>query len=158
MQRTDIAVGMAGNVSYVKFTIGYTDLNATAALTLALSLQAQPPNATPVFQIPQGGVMLGAMVHHTVAFAGTAITAVSVSLGVLGGSATFFTPAFDILQAVANNTLQQTSMFKSGTVAAATVQANFTAVGANLTALTAGSVDIFILYLNVTTPTAASAT
>ncbi len=158
MQRTDIALSLGAGLSWIKFSIGYTDLNATAATTLAIRLPAQPPNTTPYFQIPEGGVLMGVQVHHTTAFAGAAITAMTVSVGLQGGSATFFTNAFDIFQAVANNTLQQVSMFKSGSVAAVGITANFTATGANLTALTAGSVDIFLCVLNVSMPSAASAT
>ena len=114
MQRTDLALALGGNLSYIKFTIGYTDLTGTAATTLALRLAQQPPNATPYFAIPEGGKLIGVMVHQTTAFAGPAVTAMTVSMGLPGGSATFFTNAFDIFQAVANNTLQEVSMFKSG--------------------------------------------
>jgi hypothetical protein len=160
MYRTDIGLSLSGYLSYCKFTIGIADLPyAATSQTIALpwnTLASNPIN----FAIPQGGVMLGVRVHATTAFAGPSVTAMTVSVGVNGGSNTFFTNAFDIFQAVSNTTLQETSMFKSGLQANPGGTANvnqqvsvtFTATGANLALLTAGSVDIYFCFLNVSTP------
>ena len=154
MQRFDIALAMGGNMQFARWTFSYLDLAASAALTAAINFLANPPiNSTTIFQIPQGGKMMGVCIQHTTAFAGTAITDVTVSVGLPSpGSATFFTNTFDIFQAVANNTLLEASMFKLGGNAASGVIANFTSVGGNLSALTAGSVNIYLAWLNVSTP------
>lgn len=153
MFRTDLTTSLAGNTSYVKWTIGYQDLSAAATTqTINLPWNAQAVNPQN-FTIPQGGKMLGVMVHHTVAFAGPSITAMTVSVGV-SGTATFFTAAFDVFQAVANTTLQETAMFKSGSLVAVPVTVTFTSTGANISVLTAGSVDIYMNVLNCTSPSA----
>lgn len=154
MYRTDFGMAMGGNVAYCKFTVPYSDLTSFAATSQQIPLVFNTLSNIPgSFQIPQGGAMCGAKVHATVAFAGPSISAMTVSLGVTG-TATFFTAAFDIFQAVGNTVLQETSMFKSGSAIAVTVLANFVATGANLSALNAGSVDLYIYWLNVSTPNA----
>lgn len=154
MQRTDLVTSMGGNVTYVKFTIPYTDLTGTASTALTTNLLANPSvGNTTAFQIPQAGVVQGVKVHPTVAFAGTLVSAMTVSVGVTG-TTTALTSAYDIFQAVSNTVVQETALFKSTTIAPITVTVTFTATGANLTALTAGSVDIYICMLNVSTPSA----
>ena len=156
MIRTDYGLSMGGNFSLARWTIGYTDLNATAATTLAVTLLENPEggNTTTNFNIPANGLILGIVVHPTVAFAGPSITAMTVSMGWTGGSVTSLTPTFNIFQAVANNTYQPTNLFTPpGQITANSLVANFIATGANLNVLTAGSVDITIAWLNVTGPT-----
>lgn len=142
MQRTGIALDFGSGPRYEKFTIGYAELSA-AALTKDITL----------FTLPRAGKILGVFVKHSVAFGGGSISAVSVSVG-KSGSTTFFTSAFDILQAVADTTVQETALFKGGQLTALPIVARFTSVTANLSALTAGSVDIYVLYLPVSTPSA----
>lgn len=161
MYRTDIGLSLSGYLSYCKFTIGYQDLTSYAALSESIALVWNAIASNPAnFSLPQAGVMMGVRVHHTIAFAGVGITDMTVSVGANGLSNTFFTPAFDIFQAVSNTTLQETSMFKSGLQANPGGTANvnqqisvtFTATGGNLSALTAGSVDIYFCWTNVSTP------
>lgn len=154
MQRTDLALALGGNLTYVKYTIPYTDLTATAGLVQTTTLLANPGSGgTATFQIPQGGVAMGVKVHPTVAFAGPSISAATISVGVTG-SVTGLTSAYDVFQAVTATVVQETAMFKSTSISAIAVTYTFTVVGANLTVLTAGSVDVYICYLNVSTPSA----
>jgi hypothetical protein len=151
MQRTDIGLAMGGNVAFCIFTIGYQDLLAIAA-TSSGQLPLVYNQGALAFNIPAGGLMLGVRIHHTVSFAGGGpLTAMTVAVG-NAGTANFFAPAFDIFQAAANNTLQETALFKAGTVAAVPVTVTFTATGGNLSQLTAGSVDIWLYWLNVSSP------
>jgi hypothetical protein len=153
MFRTDLTTSLAGNQSYTKWTVGYQDLGA-AATTQTINL---PWNAGAVnpqnFTIPRGGKLLGVMIKHTQAFAGPAISAMTVSVGI-AGSVTLFTAAFDIFQAAADGTLSETALFKSGSIAPVPVTLTFTSTGANISVLTAGSVDVYLLTLNCTTPSA----
>lgn len=154
MIRTDAGLALGGNLSYAKWTFGYNDVNGTAGTTLALTLLENPEggNTTTAFQIPQAGVIMFVYVHHTVPFAGTGITGMTVSLGVLGGSATAFTSAFNVFQAAANTTYQLTTGPLTTTIAAQSLTANFTSTGANLSLATAGAVDIYLCWLDVSTP------
>lgn len=152
MYRSDIPSNFGAFVNYVKFTFNYDDLTA-AATTQTISLLENPPvNTTSAFYVPQAGKVLGVCVHHTVAFAGTAITGVTVSVGNSNLGVAGFAPAFNIFQAVADTTLQETAEFKAGQITAAQPTVTFVSTGGNLSAMTAGSVDIYILFLNVSEP------
>lgn len=154
MYRTDFGMAMGGNVAYCKFTIGFQDLTSFAALAQQIALVWNTLSANPAqFTIPQGGVMLGVRIHPTVPFAGTGVTGMTLSVGT-AASGTFFAPAFNVFQAASNTTLQETSLFASGSAVAVPVFATFTATGANLALLTAGSVDVYLYWLNVSTPNA----
>jgi len=155
MQITDLAVAAGTGPTLRKFTVTYLDLIANAALTGAVALNAKgtnPATIQPVttgFLLAQAGKIIGIEVHTTVPFAGPAITAVTVSVG-NAISATQFTAAYNCFAAAADTNVQETSMFKSGQHSANEVSAFFTALGANLSVLTAGSVDFYVYHLNVT--------
>lgn len=156
MQITDLAINHGGQVSLRKFTITYLDLQATSgagakALTLVETSSPGPSGSPVVFAFPKESIVLGVQVHHTVAFSGGSLSAMTVSLG-KSGSATLFTAAQDIFQAVADTTVQETALFKLGQITALTPAATFTPTGDSCSSATAGSVDIKVAFLNVTTP------
>lgn len=167
MQRTDIAATLGTGNQYLKYTIGYTDLAAQTAATTPTtfylatdpggnSLQtpstSSPPNAAN-FVIPQAGVIIYAKVHHTVSFSGGSLTAMTVSVGKVGGTATFVTPAFNVFQGSSDNTLQEVFNVASGQISPWGLTVTFTGDGThNLSGATAGSVDIYIMYMNVSSP------
>lgn len=118
-----------------KYTVNETDLTAAATT-----------EDETLFNLPARGKIVGAGVKHSTAFAGTGITAVTVSVGDSSGT-TFYTAAFDIFQAVADTTFQDTSLFKSSTYVARDVLARFTCTGGNCNAMTAGEVDFRICWV-----------
>lgn len=163
MQITDIALGLGGNPAYRKFTITYQDLQTLAAATtgsvsLSNAFGANAPiqpivtTQTNTAQLlAQAAKILGVYVHQTVQFAGAGpVTALTVSVG-NSISATQFTTAFNIFAAPADTTGQETAMFKSGQLSGNVVSAFFTATGGNINGMTAGSVDIYVWYLDVST-------
>lgn len=115
-----------------KYTVGFASVQ-TAALT----------NAVTLFNLPARGKIQGITIKQSTAFAGTSISAVTVSVGQSGGSATAYSATHDIFAAVSNTAFLDDGGHFSATFAAHDVTANFTAVGANLSALNAGSVDIW---------------
>jgi hypothetical protein len=140
METSFKASQLNGGVCYKVLTITHADLtddDTSQAITL--------------FTLGAGSKILGVEVKHSVAFSGGTINAMTVSVG-NASSATAYTSAYDIYQAVLNTNLQETALFKAGTAAAVDVLATFTSTAGNLVAATAGSVDIKVLYLNVTTP------
>lgn len=140
MQTDQICVNLGQGLTGKKFTIDYTDLTATAATSKAQAL----------WTLPAGAKITAVNIYHTTAFAGTSITAMTVSVG-KSGTATHFTATLDIFAAVADSGVLETAMFKSGQKTALPVIATFTATGANLTALTAGQVVIEVYYVNPNT-------
>lgn len=169
MQRQDLAASLGPNIAFLKYTITYNDLAALAAATTPTTFYlatdpggnpfqapstTAPPSASN-FVIPQAGYINYVKIHPTISFTGGSTTACTVSVGKLGGSATFVAPAFNVFQAVADTTLQETFAVASGQLSAWGITVTFTGDGVrNLTAYTAGSVDIYISYTAVSTPNA----
>lgn len=156
MIRLDVGCGLGGGYALTKWTFTFQDLTA-AATTQAINIQENPiPGAVTItpatnFIIPQGGVILYSRIHHTVAFAGGALSSMTISIGKSGGSATFVEPAFNVFQAVADNTLQEGGLIFNAQMSSWTPNVTFTSIGANVSAATAGSVDIYLAYIDVTT-------
>jgi hypothetical protein len=114
-----------------KYTVPYTSVQ-TAATT----------NSVTLFTLPAQGKITGLTIKHSTAFAGTSITAVTASVG-KSGSAAVYSAAFNVLQAVSSTAMQDDGGHFSADFASHAVTATFTSTGANLSALTAGSVDIW---------------
>lgn len=120
-----------------KYTVPYTN---AAFFTAATGVDVT------LFALPARGKLIGVNIKHSVAFAGTAVSSTTVSVG--DGASTYdqYASAYDIFQAVGDTVFQDSSQFKSTTMAASNVKARFTAntnfgTGA-ATVLTAGSVDV----------------
>lgn len=117
-----------------KYTVAYTDINTTSAAFTAT-----------VFQLDPNEYINGYTVKHNTAFVGTAITTITVALGIAGDN-TKHTDDFDVGQGVTDTAFDFTGLNLIESFANTTaVYARFTAAGANLDSLTAGSVDIWVL-------------
>ncbi len=157
MERLDIGLGMGGAIGYVRFGFVSTDFT-TAGLTQTITLLENPPSPTAptvsaagAFQIPQGGAVIGVKIRPEIQIVATSMTSLTCSVGVLGGTGTEFAAPFQVFTAPGASVLQEGVMFKSTSTGAVTVTVTFTSVGANLNAITAGKVDVYICYLNVST-------
>lgn len=107
----------------------------TAATTIALNL----------YSLPAGAVVHAHKIKHSTAFAGTSVTAVTLSVGI-SGTAAKYAPAFDVFQTVSGTATQLSTTAGTESDSAATqITATMTATGANLSALTAGQVDVWAL-------------
>jgi hypothetical protein len=131
------ATGVAnneGNPCWQKYTIDET------ALT-----DADTSEDETLFTCSQFCKIRGAVVKHSEAFTGGTLSAMTVSVGTTG-TPTRYTSAFDIFQAAADTTFQDTDLMKSETMAAAghSVIAQFVSTGDNVVNATAGSVDIWV--------------
>lgn len=101
------------------------------------------------FSVPAGCILLGVALKHTVAFAGGSISDVNIDLG-LSGQANLFLTQFDVFQAVADSAFTNAMVNYIGSFASATsILINATSVGANLSALTQGSVRVYYWYMNL---------
>lgn len=134
------AVAASGQLEYwVKYTIPYTDSIFVAASTSATKT---------VLAVPAGGCITGVRVKHSTAFAGTGITALTLSGGD-GTTANVYWPAYDLMATVADTTQWLDGGCFSSSAAAHSIVLTFTATGANFgdgsaTALTAGGVDVWL--------------
>lgn len=119
--------------SYEKYTVSHTALQA-AALTNDIELFSAP-----AFQIIERIVL-----KHNTAFAGTGITAYTLSVGI-SGDLEKYTSAFDVFQAVADGVKNVALLGDVESFAGATsIRLAATSVGANLDQSTAGSVDVYV--------------
>src|SRR5437667_822717 len=121
MQTAGLASNLGGAVVIKRFTLTNADCTA-AATTQTIAL----------FTLPVEAVIIGYRIKGRTAFAGTAITALTVSIGSTSLGATGVASAFDIFQAVAAGTFQMGALFKQGPDAAEAINAYLTSTGGNL--------------------------
>jgi len=124
----------ASSAQWVKVSVNYAQLAAAAAT-----------NSYDIMQVGEGRVIQGVIVKHSAAFAGGDLSAYTVEIGVTGETDKFAS-AFDVFQAPGNTVGQVSSVLSvENFVGAVTLYATATAVGDDLDAATAGSVDIWVL-------------
>lgn len=120
-----------GGYFWQSITLPYSDFQALSTSEVVA-----------LFSIPPGAILNGLTIKHSTAFSGTAITDVQMSIGT-GADATKFIDGFDVFSTVSD---QNFDYINPNYIAswANTTQVNISAaaVGANLSALTAGSVTI----------------
>lgn len=117
---------------WTKYTIPFASVQTAATA-----------NAVTVVSLTARQMVCGVVEKHTTAFAGTSITGLTVTIGDSNGTSTTYSPvAFNVLQTVSNTAFVANNVIGMASFAGGTIQANFTATGANLSALTAGSLDL----------------
>lgn len=117
-----------------KYTIPYTSVQAGGTT-----------NAVTVVSLTAKQMVCGLAEKHSTAFAGTSISGLTVTVGDSNGTSTTYSPfAFNVLQTVSNTAVVYNNVVGAASYAGGTIQANFTATGANLSALTAGSLDVWV--------------
>lgn len=117
--------------TWQKFTVPYTQLQ-TAALT----------NAVTLLSLPSKGIVHYAWMNITQAFSGT--TTLTLSLGP-SGSLTKYIAASTALATGSTSGVNLTSVLPESVSGSTNVQVNATATIQNLSSLTQGSVDIYLL-------------
>src|ERR1700757_2710278 len=175
MQRTDLVTGFGSGILYLKYTITGAEMaaaNSTPGLTQAMQL-LENPGGNPFLTagttavtlntqnliVPQGGFLNYVRFKHSVKFTndptGT-ITSVTVTLRKTGGVGLTGTPVSgNLFGAVADGTLAEFTQIVSGQHSAFGLEVLITTIGANVSTITTGSVDI---YLQIVNPTTASST
>jgi hypothetical protein len=122
-----------------RLTILYTDLSSTAATSLTTQILPVTASTT----LPADTLIDVMLVNVVTAFVGTSISALTLKLGDGSDDDRFLTAALtDLLTATSRGVRLSTGNYCF--TAADTVDGIFTATGANLTALTAGQVDIWL--------------
>ena len=113
----------------------------TALQTAALTNDIQ------LLVLPAAAVVHAVKIKHKVAFAGTGITKYLLSVGVAGALSKYAAP-FDVSQVVGDTVMGFNSQAGAETHNASGTNLRLAAeaVGANLAASTAGSVDVWVLY------------
>jgi hypothetical protein len=132
-----VPTGGGGGFTPTKYTVSYASIAAAGAVT---SFNFN------LFSLPAKTAIHAVVIKHTTAFSGTGITGYTVGVG-LATNPTKYASAFDVFQAVASNTFQETNdgISVEDFTSATPVILSATSVGANLNAGSgAGSVDIYI--------------
>jgi len=155
MTRSNLATQFGQVAQFASFQFTNADLTA-AATTQTITLLANPASSgSPNFTLPQGSFILYTRVKHSVAFSGGGLTSMKIRVGKTGGATNFFAPDFDVFQAVADGTLGEfVNTQGMGQLSAVTVTVTFTSdAGHNVSVATAGTVNVDIFYVPVSTPT-----
>lgn len=98
-----------------------------------------------LFTLPIAGVMHSVKLKPSTAFSGGAINAMTLSVGISGTNDKYLT-AFDVFQAVSGTAFGiSDGLFTESHTATATITISAISTGANLSALTAGVVDVWVL-------------
>lgn len=105
--------------------------------------------------IPAGGAVAGCRAHLVTSFTGGSLSAVTAAIGKSGSTTTYLLGASDVFTAGGDTVWYgETPLLKSGQQTAWNVSATFTPTGDTLSAATAGEVDIYLYFYNVSDPTA----
>lgn len=121
----------------------------SVTLTYAQLQAAANTKQVTAFSLPAGFILMGAAIKHSIAFAGGAISAVTLDLGTVGTPDLFLT-AFDVFQAVADSAFVNAMPFNIQSFAGATdIKLRANSVTAQLNALTQGTVTIYYWYMNL---------
>lgn len=121
---------------WVRFSVTYSDLSAAALLNDVL-----------LMTLPIKGVPERIIVKHSASFTGGSLSAYSVSIGLTGELARFVDP-FDVFQAPSDDTYADVEIIDGAPSFGGTtgIRIAATSVGANLSAATAGALDVWIKY------------
>jgi hypothetical protein len=144
-QNTGLGTGIAA-VSLVGGTIvtatGGIGPTASATLFSQFAVAALTASAN-LFLLPAGGIIEWLKLKHATNFTGPGITGVTASIGVAGDVARYMGP-FDVFQPVGASIFQMSNGPWSESQAVATqVIMTLTSTGANLNALTQGSLQVW---------------
>lgn len=125
--------GLASS-GWERFTVAHTALQ-TAGLTNDIELDT----------LDAKEILTGAYIKHTTAFAGTGITAYTLSIGITSDLDKYM-PAFDVFQATGDTVFNAESLMDSEDFASTTsIRLAATSVGANLDQSSAGAVEVYLL-------------
>jgi len=143
MIKTEIPIKYGSGVKFTRYRVDWTDVKAIGAAT---------SGNVALFTLPAYSIPLAIIVKHTAVFAGVTGT-FKVSVGTSGTATQFTNATADLVAtAVADATFQRTNDPSAGTVAETAVVLNCVSTVGNMSALTAGSVDIYVLTAEPTTP------
>lgn len=124
---------------WTKYTIPYTSVQTSST-----------SNAVTIVSLTAGQAVCGLVEKHTTAFAGTSISGLTVTIGDSNGTSTTYSPvAFNLLQTVSNTAFVANNVVGMASFAGGNIQANFTSSGANLSALTAGSLNVDVCIVSL---------
>ena len=132
INNTGTGVGLVANAGWSSMVIPYTSVQTGAT-----------SNPIALFTLPPTAMLNGVVVKHSTAFAGSGITDVYSQIGIASDYGKFIND-FDVYQSVADSTFDSImanyiASFANSTV----VYANFVSTGANLSALSAGSLTVY---------------
>lgn len=140
---TPLSAAAGTNPANIGFTPTWVKVGVAIPYT---SFQtAATTNSIALFTLAIAGVIHAVKIKHSTAFSGAAITAVTMSVGI-SGTNDKYASAFDVFQAVSNTAFEMSSSgYAENHGATAAITVTSISTGANLTALSAGAVDIWAL-------------
>jgi len=136
----DNVMSIASQIAAITTTFQSVSISYVQFQTASLS------NAVVAFTLPANSLLEYVAIKHSIAFAGTSITDVYAQVGPSGAYQNIISN-FDVFQSVADQTFDNISPDYIGSFANPTlIYVNLTSVGANLSALSQGSLTIYYKY------------
>lgn len=140
IKTVDNIQSIAAQIAAISTTIQSVTMSYIQFQTAATS------NAVQAFSLPANSILEIVAIKHSIAFAGAAISAVSAQLGPSGNYQEFI-ESFDVLQAIGDQVFDNVATEYIGSFANPTpIYLNMVSTGANLSALTQGSVTVYYKY------------
>lgn len=135
-------VDTADNVTSPNASSPYLKTTMTFAQFTALSLS----QSVAAFSLPAGNILTGLIIKHSTPFTGSSITAVLAEIGTTG-SPDQFIGDYNVFQSASDTVFDNTvTGFIGSFINPTSIFLTLTATGANLNALSTGSVDIYYQY------------
>lgn len=120
-------------------------VKVASALSHTAFQTAAATNTITLFTLAIAGVIHATKIKQSASFTGGAIATYTLSIGI-GGNLTKYGSAFDVFQAPSNTAFQVSAVTGSENHGATTpIVITATSTGANLSASTAGAVDVWVL-------------
>ena len=146
MIRQELPLRYGYSLTCTRFVLTQADIPA-GTTAQSVNLADALGNA---FQVSQGGIVLGFRIKTDTVFSGGAMSALTMNIGsqTAGGNTFFYSGNFNLLAAVADNTVTFDVAFKAPTNAPFGINVTFTGDGStNFNTLTAGQVhiDVFLV-------------
>ena len=116
-----------------KYTIPYTTYSAMGAVAAGTAT---------AFSLTASDVIHGVLLKHTASFAGTSISAAKITVGI-PGSPDRYVADFDVFQTVSAGAVSLNRLFECE-FSATSLIVSISLTGGNLSALNAGSIDIYV--------------
>jgi hypothetical protein len=135
----------SSSLSATKYVVTTSGGNWTVNGTAAGAIAAATTQTITLFTMPAQGKLLGLTLKHATAFSGTGITDVTVSCGWSGSATAYSGTTLDIFQSVGNTAMLDQGGWYSPNFGAHAVTLTFSATGANLNNISAGSLTVWVV-------------
>lgn len=134
-----VSVGTTTGITTAGYTVNFSNATLDAAATTTADVT--------LITLPAGATVVGVKAVLVTLFAAPSLSALTVSIGDAVSTTAYSSTLDGFVTPSATTLIVGTAPYKTTTTASNAILARFTSTGANLSALTAGRVDITLSYI-----------